>query len=70
MLDALTMWPMQKNTQSEKSFTQNFELMITSLILPRSAQTSTFLYAFSTFQPPRHTKKHGYGTLLVLFVIQ
>jgi hypothetical protein len=32
-------------------------------------QTSTFLYAFSTFQPPR-TKKQRYIRLLVLFVIQ
>ncbi len=70
MLHALTMWPMQNITQIAKSFYPEFWAFdFTSLILPRGAQTSTFLYAFSTFQPS-HTKKQGYGKLLVLFVLQ
>jgi hypothetical protein len=40
-----------------------------SVILLGDAQSPTSLYAFSTFQPPPHTKNQGHGTLLVLFVI-
>jgi hypothetical protein len=64
------MWPMQNITQIARSFYPEFWASdFNSLILLRGAQTSTFLYAFSTFQPP-HNKKQGYGMLLVLFVLQ
>jgi hypothetical protein len=60
MLHVFVMSPYAKDTQSARNFYQEFkDLIHASFILLKGPQIMTFLYIFSTLQPPFHTKRHS-----------